>query len=116
MGLLDKIKGALNNAVEGTKAAYAEASAMDLETLCAAMKEVKSPSATMLGYQQAFRQKLDVLTDDELEGFYDYIKREGTIFKAHPGRSSVEDLLVERNIYSRDEEDGTIHKNFRLFR
>ena len=116
MGLLDKIKGALNNVVEGTKAAYAEASAMDLETLCSALKEIKTPGPTMLGYKQVLRERCNAMTDDQLEEFYDYIKRQGSIFRAHPGRDTVEDILVERNIYWRDEEDGTLHKNMRLFR
>ena len=115
MGLFDKIKGAVMGAANDVKAAYHEASLMSLESLCEAMKDLKRMDPKMLGCRQALSEKCQAMTDDQLEEFYAYIKKLGTILKAHPGREAVENVLVERNIYIRNE-DGTLSKNFRLFK
>ena len=115
MGLFDKIKNTVMGAANDVKNAYDQAMAMDLETLCDVMKDLKRMDPKLLGCRQALSEKCRQLTDDQLEEFYAYIKKLGTILKAHPGREAVENVLVERHIYVRNE-DGTLSKNFRLFK
>ena len=115
MGLFDKIKNTVMGAANDVKNAYLEAQAMGLEMLCEAMKDLKRMDPKLLGYRQALNEKCQAMTDDELEEFYAYIKKQGNILKAHPGKEAVESVLVDRNIYVRDE-DGTLTKNFRLFK
>ena len=115
MGLFDKLKSTVMGAANDMKNAYDQAMAMNLETLCDVMKNLKRMDPKLLGCRQALSEKCRNLTDDQLEEFYAYIKKQGTIIKAHPGREAVEDILVERHIYIRNE-DGTLTKNFRLFK
>ena len=114
MGLFDKIKSAVQNAAGDMKAAYEEASAMDLATLCTVMLAMKKLDPKMLMFKKALQDKCAAMTDDELEQFYAWIKKQGGILKTHPGQETVENILVDRNLYSRDE-DGTISKNHKLF-
>ena len=113
MGLFDKIKGAVVNVASDVKQGYAEASAMGLEQLCLTMMDMKKLDPKMLAYQRALQEKCDVMSDEELEQFYTYIKKQGGILKTHPGQSVVEDVLVRKNLYTRDE-DGTLTKNMKL--
>ena len=117
MGLFDKIKNTVMGAANDVKNAYDQAMAMDLETLCDVMKDLKRMDPKLLGCRQALSEKCRKLTDDELEEFYAYIKKLGGIFKTHPGQETVENVLVEKNLYSRNE-DGTLSKNmkFRFFK
>ena len=117
MGLFDKIKGAVMNTADEVKAAYTNASAMGLEQLCLTMMDMKKLDPKMLAYQRALQEKCDVMSDEELEQFYAYIKKQGGILKTHPGQKTVEDVLVRKNLYTRNE-DGTLTKNssFRFFK
>ena len=110
MGLFDKIKTVVVNAAEGFKADYDEAKEMDLYALCDAMKAMKLLDKKLLGYRQALHDRCDVMEDDELEEFYKYIKKSGSLLKEHPGKEAVEDVLVSRNMYVRHN-DGSITKN-----
>lgn len=114
MGLFAKIKTAVQNAAGDMKAAYEEASAMDLEPLCSTMMDMKKLAPKMLMYKKALQDKCQAMTDDQLEQFYAWIKKQGGILKTHPGQESVESILVDRDLYSRNE-NGTICKNHRLF-
>ena len=114
MGLFDKIKGAVLNTADEVKAAYANASAMGLEQLCLTMMDMKKLDPKILMYKTALREKCSAMNDADLEAFYAWIKKQGGIFKTHPGQEVVEDVLVDHDLYSRDE-DGTISKNHRLF-
>ena len=111
MGLFDKIKDAVKNAAGNAQAVYEEAAAMDLESLCAAMKELKLMDPKMLVYRSALNSKCCAMSDQELEAFYGWIQKQGNILKRHPGQETVENVLVHREMYIRDEEDGTIRKN-----
>ena len=115
MGLFDKIKNTVVGAANDIKTAYTEASYMSIEMLCESMKDLKRMDPKLLGYRQALSEKCHAMTEDQLEEFYTYIKKQGTILKAHPGKEAVENVLVERHIYIRNE-DGTLSKNFRLFK
>ena len=114
MGLFDKIKSAVKNAAGDMKAAYEEASAMDLETLCAAMMDMKKLDPKLMMFRKALQDKCAAMTDAQLEQFYAWLKKQGGILKTHPGQETVENILVERNLYTRDE-DGTLSKNHKLF-
>ena len=111
MGVFDKIKGAVVNAAGNAKAVYEQAAAMDLESLCAAMKELKLIDPKLIAYRAALNNKLDAMSDQQLDQFYGWIKKQGNILKKHPGQETVENELVRRNMYVRDEEDGTISRN-----
>ena len=110
MGFFDNIKKAVQNAANDLQAAQAQADAMDLDTLCNVLKDLKKLDPKNLVYRQAIKDKCAALPDDDLEAFYARIKKAGTIFKQHPAQSAVEDVLVEKNMYVRDE-DGTVTKN-----
>ena len=111
MGLFDKIKGAVMNAANDAKAVYEEAEAMDLESLCAAMKELKMIDPKLLAYRAALNVKCGAMSDQQLEEFYGWIKKQGNILKRHPGQETVENELVRRDMYIRDEETGTLSRN-----
>ena len=111
MGVFDKIKGAVVNAAGNAKAVYEQAAAMDLESLCAAMKELKLIDPKMIAYRASLNAKCGEMGDQQLEEFYTYIKKQGNILKNHPGQETVENELVRREMYIRDEATGTIHKN-----
>ena len=117
MGLFDKIKGAVANVAGDVKQGYAEASAMGLEQLCLTMMDMKKLDPKMLAYKGALQEKCNAMSDEELEQFYAYIKKQGGILKTHPGQSTVEEVLVRKNLYTRNE-DGTLTKNssFRFFK
>ena len=110
MGLFDKIKGAVGNLVEGFEEAYNEANAMDLETLCSAMKDMGKLDPKLMAYRKALADQCRRMNNDALEEFYAYIKKAGSLLKEHPGKDAVEDVLVERRLYIRNE-DGTVTKN-----
>lgn len=110
MGLFDKIKTAVTSAADELKVAYEEAKGMELYALCDAMKELKLLDKKMLSYRQALDEKLDVMSDEELDEFYKYAKKAGSFLKEHPAKDAVEDILVKRHIYLR-QNDGTIVKN-----
>ena len=113
MGLFDKIKGAVMNTADEVKAAYTNASAMGLEQLCLTMMDMKKLDPKMLAYKGALQEKCNAMSDEELEQFYTYIKKQGGILKTHPGQKTVEDVLVRKNLYTRNE-DGTLTKNMKL--
>ena len=113
MGLFDKIKGAVANVAGDVKQGYAEASAMGLEQLCLTMMDMKKLAPKMLAYKGALQEKCNAMSDEELEQFYAYIKKQGGILKTHPGQSTVEEVLVRKNLYTRNE-DGTLTKNMKL--
>ena len=113
MGLFDKIKGAVVNVASDVKQGYAEASAMGLEQLCLTMMDMKKLDPKMLAYKGALQEKCNAMSDEELEQFYAYIKKQGGILKTHPGQSTVEEVLVRKNLYTRNE-DGTLTKNMKL--
>ena len=115
MGLFDKIKNAVKNAAGDAKAVYDEAVAMDLETLCNTMMGMKLLDPKMVVYKTALRVKCGDMTDDQLEAFYAWIKKQGGILKTHPGQETVENILVERELYTRNE-DGTLTKHTRWFK
>lgn len=110
MGLFDKIKNAVVNAATEAKAGYDEAMMLDLETLFAAYKDMKKLDPKTMAYRQAMAEKCRALTEAELEQVYTYIKKQGKFLKQHPAQAVVEDVLVDREMYTRDE-DGTISKN-----
>ena len=110
MGLFDKIKGAVENAVSGFEEAYEEAASLELEALCDAMKEMGKLDPKILAYRRALSEKCERMTNDQLEEFYQYIKKAGSFLKAHPGKDPVEKILVDREMYIRNE-DGTLSKN-----
>ena len=113
MGLFDKIKGAVANVAGDVKQGYAEASAMGLEQLCLTMMDMKKLDPKMLAYKGALQEKCNAMSDEELEQFYAYIKKQGGILKTHPGQSTVDEVLVRKNLYTRNE-DGTLTKNMKL--
>lgn len=117
MGLFDKIKNAAQNAAEGVKESYAEAEAMDIMELCDMLKEIGKLDPKLMGYRSAFRTKCEQLNNEQLEELYLYIKKTSSLLKEHPGKDPVEDILVRRNVYHRDEE-GHVSKNvgFHLFK
>ena len=115
MGLFEKIKNTVIGAANDVKNAYDEAMAMGPEMLCEVMKDLKRMDPKLLGCRQALSEKCRAMTEDQLEEFYAYIKKQGTILKAHPGKEAVENVLVDRHMYIRNE-DGTLSKNFRLFK
>ena len=115
MGLFDKIKAAVKNAAGDMKAVYDEAAAMDLETLCSTMMGMKLLDPKMVMYKTALRAKCSDMTDDQLEEFYTWIKKQGGILKTHPGQETVENILVERDLYTRNE-DGTLTRHTRWFK
>ena len=115
MGLFDKIKNTVMGAANDVKNAYHEAMAMGPEMLCEAMKDLKRIDPRLLGYRQALSEKCEAMNDNDLEEFYAYVKKQGNLFKTHPGTEVVENVLVDRNIYVRDE-DGTVTRNLRLFK
>ena len=117
MGLFDKLKNAVENAVGGFEEAYEAASAMELEALCDAMKEMGKLDPKILAYRQALSDKCAMMSDNQLEEFYQFIKKAGSFLKEHPGKDAVEKVLVDRRMYLRNE-DGTIQKNhaYKLFR
>ena len=84
MRLFDKIKSAVMNAADNAKAVYEEAAAMDLESLCAAMKELKLIDPKLIAYRAALNNKLDAMSDQQLDAFYGWIKKQGSILKKHP--------------------------------
>ena len=111
MGLFDKIKDAVKTAAGNAKAVYEEAEAMDLESLCAAMMEMKLIDPKLIAYRAALNAKCGGMSDQQLEEFYFWIKKQGNLLKKHPGQETVENELVRRDMYIRDEEDGTISRN-----
>ena len=117
MGFFDNIKKAVQNAANDLQAAQAQADAMDLDALCNVLKDLKKLDPKMLAYKGVLQEKCDAMSDEELEQFYAYIKKQGGILKTHPGQKTVEDVLVRKNLYTRDE-DGTLTKNssFRFFK
>ena len=110
MGLFDKIKGAVGNLVEGFEEAYNEAAAMDLESLCNAMKDMSKLDPKLMAYRKVLSDNCRQMNNDALEDFYAYIKKAGSLLKEHPGKDAVEDVLVERKLYIRNK-DGTVSKN-----
>lgn len=110
MGLFDKLKTTVTNAVEGFNADFEEAAVLEVHALCDALKEMKLLDKKKLGYVQALNNKCEVMSDDELEDIYMYIKKTSSFLVEHPGRDTVEDELVKRNMYCRND-DGTITKN-----
>ena len=113
MGLFDKIKGAVANVAGDVKQGYAEAAAMGLEQLCLTMMDMKKLDPKLLAYKSVLQEKCNAMSDAELEQFYTYIKKQGGILKTHPGQSTVEEVLVRKNLYTRNE-DGTLTKNMKL--
>ena len=106
MGLFDKLKGAVENLAQEIEVA----TAMDLRELADVMKETKLLDPKMMAYKPVFKDKCEKLEDDEIEEFYKEIKKAGSFFKTHPGKEVVEEVLVERRMYVRND-DGTITKN-----
>ena len=110
MGLFDKIKGAVSNLAEGFEEAYNEAAAMDPEGLCETMKDMGKLDPKLIAYRKALADKCRQMSNDMLEEFYAYVKKSGSFLKEHPGKNAVEDVLVERKLYIRNE-DGTVTRN-----
>ncbi|MBQ8564037.1 MAG: hypothetical protein IJ443_09155 [Firmicutes bacterium] len=110
MGLFDKIKGAVENTAGNFKEGYDEAAAMDLYELCDELKELGMLDPKMLSYRTALSEKCKVLSDDEIEEFYKFVKKAGSLLKQHPAQKVVEDVLVTRKLYIR-QDDGTVVKN-----
>ena len=96
--------------MDGFEEAYSEAAAMDLESLCDAMKEMSKLDPKLMAYRKALADQCRQMNNDMLEEFYAYIKKAGSFLKEHPGKDAVEDVLVDRKLYIRNK-DGTISKN-----
>ena len=110
MGLFDKVKSAVTNAVEGFNADFEEAAALEVHALCDSLKEMKLFDKKKLGYVQALNNKCAGMNDDELEEIYTYVRKTSSLLLDHPGKETIEDELVRRNMYCRND-DGTITKN-----
>lgn len=110
MGLFDNIKNAIGNAAVELKNDYEVAMTKDLNTLCEEYKQMKLMDPKRTSISMSINEKLNDLSDDELEDFYEVIKKAGSLFKEHPAKNIVEGVLVERNIYVRME-DGTVCRN-----
>ena len=117
MGLFDKIKDAVQNKAEEFKNDYNEAAQMSLEELIEAMKGLSKLDPKCMSYRAAFTEKCNILSDSQMEELYAYVKKAGSLLKKHPAQDAVEDVLVRRKLYIR-QEDGTIVKNsgFNLFK
>ena len=113
MGLFDKIKTAAQNAVGDAQEGYQDAMAMNLHDLVDAMKDMGKLDPKIMVYRTVLREKCGVLSDEKLEDFYQEIKKQGTFLKQHPAQKAIEDVLVHRDLYIRNE-DGTITKNSRI--
>ena len=101
-----KLKGAVQNLASELETA----SAMDINELGELMKQTKMFDPKQLVYQQAYKENCELMEDDELELFYKEVKKAGTFLKDHPGKKLVEEVLVERNMYVRND-DGSVTKN-----
>lgn len=106
MALLDKIKGAVENLGQEIEAA----NAMDLRELADIMKQTKLLDPKMMAYKPVLKEKCHMLDENEIEEFYKEIEKAGSFFKAHPAKEVIEDVLVERRMYVRND-DGSISKN-----
>ena len=110
MGLFDAIKNMVANAANTAKEGYNEAMNMDPRTLCNQLKDLKKTDIKFVTYRSVLAGKLDDMDDEALDACYQEIKKQGTFFKQHPAQEVLEDALVQRNIYNRDE-DGVLSRN-----
>ena len=117
MGLFDKIKSSVKNTAQGMKDAYEEADKMDIYELCEVYKEIGKLDPKALAYRTCLAQKCNGMRDDDLEEVYINLKKAGKLLKQHPAKEVVEDELVQRQMYIRDE-DGIVTKNnmYKLFK
>ena len=101
------------------KEGYDEAMGMDLGELLDNMSEMRKLDPKFLSYQGALKEKLSMVSNDELEEIYRAIKKTGFVLREHSAQNAVEDVLVDRNLYIR-EEDGSLTRNslagFKLFK
>ena len=110
MGFFDNIKNVIGNAAVGFKNDYEAAMTKDLNTLCEEFKQLKLMDPKRASMGMAINAKCKLLNNDELEDYYEAIKKSGSIFKEHPAKTIFESELVERNIYVRSD-NGTVSRN-----
>ena len=113
MGLFDKLKDAAKNAATEMKSGYEEASHMDIYELCECLKGLGKLEPKYMMYRAALSEKCHEFTEEGIEEFYRYILKQGTLLKRHPAQDVVEDVLVDRQLYVRNE-DGTVSKVTKL--
>ena len=113
MGLFDKLKENIGNAMETAKEGYGEAVQMSIEELLDKMKDLGALDPKMLVLQSALQEKLDDYTPEGLDELYKAIKKQGGLLKKHPAQKFIENYLVDKRLYTR-QEDGTLTKNSKL--
>ena len=108
MGLFDKIKKAAASAKDGYVEAYQWANGKELKEIHQAMMETKvSEVAKLSGYKMVFREKCEALDSKSLVALHRELKSTGFILKTNHAQQILEDILVERGIFHRDE-DGVV--------
>lgn len=113
MGLFDKLKENIGSALETAKEGYGEAVQMSIEELLDKMKDLGALDPKMLVLQSALQEKLDDYTPEGLDELYKAIKKQGGLLKKHPAQKFIENYLVDKKLYTR-QEDGTLTKNTKL--
>lgn len=104
MGLFDKIKQKVGDAMDAHQTAYEQGMTQDIPALCATLKEAKGIELT--GYKAAFKAKCEVIDSKELKKLYREVKR-GLSLKKNHAADVIEDILVARGVATRNE-DGTV--------
>jgi len=122
MGLFDAIKQKAGAAFGDYKESYEQAKALDVRTICAAMKETEG--MTLAGYNMALREKCEEMNNADLKELYYEITRakqgafkmefkldlnpfSRNLIKTHPAAETIGSVLVERRVFTRDE-NGSI--------
>jgi len=118
MGLFDAIKQKASAAFNDCKDTYEQAKTMDVRAICAAMKEAEG--MTLAGYNMALREKCEEMDNAGLKELYYEITRakrgafkmefkldlnpfSKNLVKAHPAADTIGSVLVERHVFTRDE-------------
>lgn len=110
MGLFDKVKEKVGDMAVEFKANVEEASQMEIYELCNAMKEMKMLDKKLPAYSSVLNSKCKELGDTALEDLYKQIKKDTPFLKTHHAKAPIETVLIERNMYIRNE-DGTVSRN-----
>ena len=118
MGLFDAIKQKASAAFNDCKDTYEQAKTMDVRAICAAMKEAEG--MTLAGYNMALRETCEEMDNADLKELYYEITRakqdkikldlnpfSKNLIKAHPAADTIGSVLVERRVFTRDE-NGSI--------
>ncbi len=110
MGLFDKLKGVAENTASNFKKNYDEAMLLSADQLCNEMTDMSKLDGKYMPYSAALSEKCTAMENDQLEEFYQYVKKQGSLFKKHPAQETVENVLVDKKLYVR-KDDGSVVKN-----